>query len=310
MTFVHPEVRAVLDLLAANAGPKIADIPAPMARQMFSMMTQMFEAPAEDVPFADAHFAGPAGLVPVRIYQPVYSTDTPRPVLVYFHGGGWVIGDVNTHHAQMTTMANALGMTIVFPDYRLAPEHPFPAAVDDCLACARWVASSPPEIAHAVSGVAFAGDSAGGNLTAVAAQALTGQINVIGQLLFFPGVDFTAHGGSLEEFGEGHLLTKADMDFFQHAYAPTADLTDIRLSPLKAASLAGQPPAVVMVCGLDPLRDQGRAYAQKLAGDGVRVSFHELPGQIHSCINLRKAIPSAHAHLLAVCADFAAIIAA
>jgi acetyl esterase len=308
MAYVHPEVRTVLDLLAANAGPVMGEVPVADARQMFAMMIQMLERPPEDVPFTDTHFAGPGSDVPVRIYTPHTRTDA-APVLIYYHGGGWVIGSIETHHSQVSTMAQALGCTIVVPDYRLAPEHPFPAAVDDSLACARWVASSPPEIPHAVSGVVFAGESAGGNLSAVAAQALTGSVNVLGQMLLFPGTDFTAQTGSMLEFADGYLLTKANMDYFESCYAPGADLTDVRLSPLKAASLAGQPPALVMTCGLDPLRDQGRAYAQKLIADGVRVSYHELPGQIHSSINLRQAIPSAHAHLLAVCADLKAMLA-
>lgn len=307
MTYVHPEVRTMLDLLAANPGPVLGEIPAETGRQMFEMMVQMLERPPEDMAFHDTRFAGPGGDVPVRIYTP-HTRPEASPVLIYYHGGGWVIGNIKTHHPQVSTMAKALGCTIVFPDYRLAPEHPFPAPLDDALACARWVAGSPAEIPHAVSGVIFAGESAGGNFSAVAAQQLSGEINVLGQMLLFPGTDFTAQTGSMLEFGEGYLLTKANMDYFERCYAPGANLSDPRLSPLKAASLAGQPPALVMTCGLDPLRDQGRAYAQKLIGDGVRVSYHELPGQIHSCINLRQAIPSAHAHLLAVCADLKSML--
>ncbi len=309
MTYIHPEVKAVLDLLGANPSPPMATLGADAGRQMFDMMIQMLDRPAVDVPFADTHFAGPGGAVPVRIYQPIaQTTDAPRPALIYYHGGGWVIGNIKSHHPQVSAMAQALGCTIVMPDYRLAPEHPFPAAVDDSLACARWVAGSPPEIAHKVSGVAFAGESAGGNLSAVAAQALIGDMNVLGQMLLFPGTDFTAHDGSMIEFADGYFLTRETMDYFEACYAKGADFEDVRLSPLKAASLKGQPPALVMTCALDPLRDQGRAYAQKLINDGVRVSYYELAGQIHSSINMRQAIPSAHTHLMKVCADFKTMI--
>jgi acetyl esterase len=308
MTFVHPEVQAVLDLLSSNPSPPMAELGAPMGRQMFDMMIQMLDRPAEDVPFADTHFAGPGGDVPVRIYQPSAQSDTPRPVVIYYHGGGWVIGNIKSHHSQVSAMAKALGCTIVMPEYRLAPEHPFPAAVDDSLACARWVASSPSEIAHKVSGVAFSGESAGGNLSAVAAQALTSELNVLGQLLLFPSTDFTSLEGSMVAFADGYFLTRQTMDYFEKCYASGQDISNVQISPMKASSLAGQPPAIVMTCALDPLRDQGRAYAQKLINDGVRVSYYELAGHIHSSINMRQAIPSAHAHLMTVCADFKIMI--
>jgi acetyl esterase len=308
MRYVHPEVRAVLDMMASTQAPPMSDVPVEMGRQMFATVVQMLDRAAEDVAFTDTVFSHAGISVPVRIYTPQTETDMPRPVMIYYHGGGWVVGSISTHHSQVSTMAKALGCTIVAPEYRLSPEHPFPAAVEDALACARWVANSPLEIPHKVSGIVVAGESAGGNLAAVVAQSLNKELIILGQLLLFPGTDFTAEGGSIVEFADGHFLTKQTMDYFQACYAPNMDVSDPRLSPLKAASLHGQPPAVVMTCGLDPLRDQGRAYAQKLVQHGVRVSYHELPGQIHSSINMRQMIPSAQAHLLDVCADFKTMI--
>jgi acetyl esterase len=304
MAYVHPETAAFLAFLASANSPGLTASGPEAGRLMFEKMAALADRPAPAVAFTDTAFPGPGGTVPVRIYTPL-AHGSDAPVMIYFHGGGWVIGGVKTtHHSLCATMAEVLGMTLVSVDYRLAPEHPFPAAVDDCLAAADWVAGNPSALGHKVSGIALAGDSAGGNLAAVVAHSRAAALPLLGQLLFYPAVDLTATDGSILEFGEGHLLTTADMTYFTASYADGADMAGVRLSPLNADSLAGQPPAVVMTCNLDPLRDQGRAYAARLIGDGVRTSYHDLPGHIHGAMNLRGAVPSAHAHLLAVLGDF------
>ncbi len=309
MTYVHPEVAALLEIINSQPGGGFGPLGAPVARQMFAAMANMFDAPAPALPFTDTHFPGPGGDVPVRIYQP-HGNTAAAPVMIYFHGGGWVIGSVAEYHSVTATMAEALGMTVVSVDYRLSPEHPFPAPMDDCIAAANWVAASPAAIAHPVSGICLSGDSAGGNLTAVVAQACARKLSILGQFLIYPAVDFTDQTGSMLEFAEKHLLTKADMDWFGDCYHGAQDLSDPRLSPLKAASLAGQPPALVMTCSLDPLRDQGRAYACKLIAHGVPTDFQELSGHIHGAVNVRAAVPSAHEHFLAMLARFKRLIGA
>jgi acetyl esterase len=187
----------------------------------------------------------------------------------------------------------------------------FPAAAEDCLAAARWLAASPAEIGHPVTGIVPAGDSAGGNLAAVVSQELTGQLPapILAQWLIYPGLDMTATGGTMAEFAEGYLLTAQTMTWFQdHYLGPDADPLHPWASPLHVPDLAGQPPALVFTCSLDPLRDQGRAYAAKLIAAGVRTIFREAEGQIHGSVTMRAGIPSAHDDLLANLADLRVLV--
>ncbi len=309
MTYTHPEVASLLEILNAQSSPGFGAVGAVAARQMIDTMAHMFERPAPALPTTDTHFAGPAGPVPVRIYKP-HATSAAAPVMIYFHGGGWVIGSLDGYNSVCATMAEGLGMTVVSVDYRLAPEHPFPAAPDDCVAAANWVAGNPEEVGHPVSGICLSGDSAGGNLATVVAQSCMGKLNILGQLLIYPATDFAAQTGSMVSFSSGFLLSKVDMDWFGDCYHGSRDISDPRLSPLQAQTLAGQPPALVMTCALDPLRDQGRAYAAKLIEHGVPTIFREWPGQIHGAVNLRGALPSAHALYLSTLADFKTLIPA
>lgn len=297
---VLADTQAFLDQLKAMAGPKIRDLPADIARQVFSASTMMFEAEAPALAkIENLMVPGPAGNVPVRLYDPAPGADG-GPVLVFFHGGGWVIGDLNTHNSLCAEIAKQLGIRVVSVDYRLAPEHQFPAAYEDSLAVVEWVATSPTVLARSVTGLLVAGDSAGGNLAAVIAQSLKGRanINLMAQFLIYPATDMVGEYESYARYGEGFLLERADMDYFTNAYAPTAEQrADLRASPLRAPDLRGLPPAVIVTCGLDPLLEQGRAYADKLKSAGVPVWYHEAAGQIHGCFNLRKMIPSAQACL-------------
>ena len=295
MPFVRPDVANLLAMLAAQPGPKMEEGDAVSARAMMAMMGQMVEASRPDIAeIKDLSIPGPGGVIPARLYRSSLATD-PAPVLIFYHGGGWVIGNIEVYDSVCAEICRGLDMTVVSVDYRLAPEHVFPAAADDCLAATAWVAGSPAEIGHPVSGLVPAGDSAGGNLAAVVSQVQHGTLPVpiLAQWLIYPGVDMTASTGSMVDFADGYLLTAGTMTWFMDHYLGQQDRAHPRASPLFAESLAGQPPALVYTCSLDPLRDQGRAYAAKLIAAGVRTIFREAEGQIHGSLTLRGAVPSA-----------------
>jgi len=299
MPFVRPDVATLLAMLASAPGPKMEDGTPEAARAMMRMMGSITERPRGDLAHVrDFTIPAPEGhAIPARAYSDV-AAPGPGPVIVYFHGGGWVIGDIETHDSLCAEIARVLGATVVSVDYRLAPEYPFPAASDDAMTAMRWLAATPMAVGHDITGLIPAGDSAGGNLAVVVSQALHGSLAVpiVAQWLIYPGVDLTASGGSMAEFADGHLLTEAGMRWFTEQYMASADLLHAHASPLHA-DLSGQPPAMVFTCGLDPLRDQGRAYAAKLIAAGVDVTYLEAAGQIHGCFTLRGAIPSTQGDL-------------
>ncbi|WP_419815468.1 alpha/beta hydrolase [Glacieibacterium sp.] len=312
MTYIRPDVKILLDMLAAQPGPQMHEGDPATARQMMRMMGQLADARRGELArVEDFTIPSPHGhAIPARLYSAVASP-AAGPVLVFYHGGGWVIGDLETHDPLCAEIARVLGLTVVSVDYRLAPEHPFPAATEDCLTATHWLAGSPAIVGHPVTGLIPAGDSAGGNLAAVITQQQHGQLAVpiIAQWLIYPGVDMTANAGSMQEFAEGYLLSFEGMRWFtQHYMGATPDFTHAYASPLHVASLAGLPPAMVFTCGLDPLRDQGRAYAAKLVQHGVRTVFREAAGQIHGCMNLRGAIPSTNADLHGCLSDLRLLI--
>ena len=248
-----------------------------------------FEVEAREIAIAK-DIAGP---VPLRLYD-ARAERAPGPVLVFLHGGGWVIGDLDTHEPLCIDLAVGLDVPVVAVDYRLAPENPFPAALEDSIEAARWIASNPEELGRTTTGLFIAGDSAGGNLAAVVTVALRDEpapVPVVGQWLIYPAADPCVRYPSYDEFCEGHLLTKGSMDWFEDSYAGPND--DWRYSPLLAGA-AGLPPTFVMTAGLDPIRDQGRAYAARCAEAGVETVYLEVEGTVHGFLNLRKAIPSAN----------------
>ncbi len=311
MPFVRPDVANLLAMLASAPGPKMEQGTPEAARMMMRAMREMTERPRGDLASVrDFTIPSDAGEIPARLYSAVAAPEA-GPVVVFFHGGGWVIGDLETHDPLCAEIARTLQLTVVSVDYRLAPEHRFPAATEDCLAAMRWLAATPRAVGHEVTGLVPAGDSAGGNLAAVVTQHLHGTLPVpiIAQFLLYPAVDMTAADGSMVDFADGYLLTNPGMQWFTAHYMGDApDFLHPYASPLHAASLAGLPPAMVFTCGLDPLRDQGRAYAAKLVAAGVAVSFLEAAGQIHGCMNLRAAIPSAQGDLHACLAALELLI--
>jgi acetyl esterase len=246
--------------------------------------------------------AGPAGALPARLYVPErLPADEPPPLLVYYHGGGWVIGDLDTHDGLCRFLTAAAGVAVLSLDYRLAPEHPFPAAVEDCLAGFTWAAANAAELGADPARIAVGGDSAGANLATVVsmlARDAGGPMPAL-QLLIYPVTDAVGGQRSRELFSGGFLLTKGDMDTFEASYLPPGtDPRDPRVSVLHAPDLSGMPPAYVCTAGFDPLRDEGEAYAQRMREAGVRVALRRHPGLIHSFANETAISRSSRAAML------------
>jgi acetyl esterase len=232
---------------------------------------------------------GHGGTIPARLYLPGgLAPGTPMPLTIFFHGGGWVIGDLDTHDGVCRFLAAAAGTAVLAVDYRLAPEHPFPAAVEDAWAAFAWAVANAAELAIDPARIGVAGDSAGANLSAVVsllARAGGGAMPAM-QLLIYPPTDSAGDLPSRRLFGEGFLLTKGDMDTFEaHYLPPGTDATDPRVSILLAPDLTGLPPAYVATAGFDPLRDEGEAYALRMREAGVQVALRRHPGLIHSFAN-------------------------
>jgi acetyl esterase len=268
--------------------------PLPELRAQLRTMVALMDEPAPDLPrIEDVHIGGPAGQIPARIYAPSVS-GAPLPAVTYFHGGGWVQGDLETHHGLCARLAKHAGALVVAVDYRLAPEHKFPAAVDDCFAAYRWLRTRGLDVGADPGRVAVAGDSAGGNLSAVVSQlaAAGGVALPTCQVLIYPALDFSLETDSHRELADGHVIPRDRVLWYMQQYLTSdADKTDRRASPLRATSLAGQPPAMIVTAGFDPLRDEGRAYGDRLREAGVDVVHREYPGQIHAFVSLTKAIP-------------------
>lgn len=234
---------------------------------------------------------GPAQPIPIRVYWPEIAKNLP--VLVYFHGGGWVIGNLDSVDRTLRALTNASGCVVISVDYRLAPEHRFPAAVEDADAALRYVAEHAREFDIDSNRIAVGGDSAGGNLATVAcilARDRRGPQAVF-QLLVYPLVDYDDNRPSLHEFAQGYFLTRPMIDYFwAHYLAQPADGQHPHASPIKAESLAGLPPAMLITAECDPIRDQGEAYAQRLQEAGVPVSLKRYEGAIHVFFNLAGVV--------------------
>ncbi|MEU9804354.1 alpha/beta hydrolase [Mycobacterium sp. NPDC050853] len=233
---------------------------------------------------------GPAGPIPVRHYRPV--VENTGAVLVFFHGGGWMIGDLDTHDQAVRQTCRDAGVSVLSVDYRLAPEHKAPAGAEDCLAAYLWAVEHAGELGATPDRVAVGGDSAGGNLAAVVSQQArdTGAQLPLLQFLIYPAVDFTVRRPSRDLFAEGFFLTKAAMDMFEGHYldGSEVDKADPRVSPILADNLAGLPPALITTAGFDPLRDEGNEYAEKLRAAGVPVDLRVKGPLIHGFYNMAR----------------------
>jgi acetyl esterase len=296
-------VRALLDQMKAAALPKLWELAPPAARAaMRSRLLNGKETPVGKI--ENLKIPGPAGDIALRVYTPLDAKDALLPGLVFFHGGGFVIGDLDTHDDLCRCLANGSSCRVVAVDYRLAPEHPFPAAVEDCWTAMKWIAEHASDFGIA-GPIAVGGDSAGGNLAAVVAQLAKAEGPKIAfQLLIYP---VTQLGGpempSMAENAKGYFLERESMQWFTRMYCPdAAQRSDPRLSPLIARDLSGLPPAYVATAGFDPLRDEGRAYADKLDAAGVSVTHVNYPGMIHGFFSLRGLIPKAREAVAAAAA--------
>jgi acetyl esterase len=296
---LDPQAEAVLQRVANSKLPQYWQLSAPEARKLYRDTRGVLASPAPDVAHVeDLLMPGPGGAVALRYYRPSGSQrDEPLPVLVFFHGGGWTIGDLDTHDIVCRGLANAGLCAVVSVDYRLAPEHKFPAAVDDATAATHWVHANAARLVLDASRLAVGGDSAGGNLAAAVAITFrdTWAPELKLQLLIYPAVDFTLSTESHRQLAEGYLLTRKSIDWFTANYLRGADdAKDWRASPLFANDHSRLAPAYIFTAGYDPLRDEGHAYADKLHAAGVSVTYECFEGMIHGFIGMGGVIAAAN----------------
>jgi acetyl esterase len=304
---LHPQARALLDLIEQRGVAPMQSLSPVEARLFYRdrrALTQPDAPPMAEV--AELSAEGPHGAIALRLYRPERRSDAPAPlpVLVYFHGGGWTIGDLDTHDVLCRELANASRCAVVSVDYRMGPEHRFPAAVDDCLAATRWVRREAQALGLDASRLAVGGDSAGGNLAAVVAIAArdSGTLPICYQLLIYPATDMRRGHASHTSNATGYLLERETISYYHDNYIddPAHDL-DWRASPLLCDDLSRLPPALVLTAGFDPLRDEGLEYADALVAAGNRATYVCFERQIHGFITMGRVLEEAHA-AVALCA--------
>ncbi|MDZ4739588.1 MAG: alpha/beta hydrolase [Alphaproteobacteria bacterium] len=290
-------VKGLLDQMAADPAPKLWELPAAQGREVYRAMAQMLEPP--DIAIGKCEnlsIPGPGGQIKLRIYSPVAGGGDALPAVVFFHGGGWVIGDLDTHDALCRRIANEASARVVAVDYRLAPEHKFPAAAEDAFAATQWIEANATTLGIDPNCIAVAGDSAGGNLAAVVCQMAKqkGGPQIVIQLLIYPVTQLRANTVSMTALAEGYFLEKQTMDWFFDQYVPSdIDISDWRISPLAAKDVSGLPRAYIVTAGFDPLKDEGKAYADKLNLAGVAAFHIEYPTMVHGFFNMSGVLPTA-----------------
>ncbi len=301
---LHPETRALLDLMTERGVPPTHTLSPADARRLYRDRRAFTQPdPIGMAEVSDLVADGPCGAIPLRLYRPLAARSgegAALPVLVYFHGGGWVIGDLDTHDTLCRDLADGAGCAVVAVDYRMGPEHRFPAAVDDAFAALRWVHAQAGGLGLDASRIAVGGDSAGGNLAAVVSlMARDGEragdaLHVVFQLLIYPATDMRRGHPSHTTNGQGYLLTRDTMAYFHDHYIadPRQDM-DWRASPLLAPDLSGLPRALVITAGYDPLRDEGLDYARALTAGGNRAACVCFERQIHGFITMGRVIDEA-----------------
>ncbi|RZL97720.1 MAG: alpha/beta hydrolase [Variovorax sp.] len=302
---LHPQARALLDLIEERGLPATHTLTPAEARSVYRDRRRFTQPDAPEVDEVRERQAdGPHGAIALRFYRPLGSGAAVLPVLVYFHGGGWTIGDLDTHDTLCRELANGSGCAVVAVDYRMGPEHRFPAAIDDALAATRWVRREAATLGVDADRLAVGGDSAGGNLAAVVALAArdAGDPPIAFQLLIYPATDMRRGHPSHVRNGRGYLLTRESIAYYHDHYIddPRHDL-DWRASPLLASDFAGLPPALVITAGHDPLVDEGADYARRLSEAGNRVSYVCFERQIHGFITMGRVLDEAHT-AVALCA--------
>ena len=290
---LDPQARALIDLMIQRQVPPVHTLPVAQARQMY-LERRSLTQPEPPVIGAVRDLQTDGG-IPLRLYRPV--GDGIKPVLVYFHGGGWTIGDLETHDVLCRQLCAAAGVAVVSVHYRLAPEARFPAAVDDCLAATRWVQQQAMALGLDVARLAVGGDSAGGNLAAVVCLLMrdAGDVPPAFQLLIYPATDQRAIAPSHTSNAQGYLLTRDSIAYYWGHYGgPGGDASDWRASPLLAPDHAHLPPALVLTAGYDPLRDEGLQYADALSAAGNRVQYVCFERQVHGFITMGRVLDEAN----------------
>lgn len=305
---LHPQARALIDLLEERGVPAMHTLSPIESRRLYRERRHLVQPDPPQVAQVESLSAlAPHGAIPLRLYRPLLAArGTPRalPALIYFHGGGWVIGDLDTHDTLCRELANGAGIVVISVDYRMGPEHRFPAAVDDCIAATQWVHAQAAALGVDANRIAVGGDSAGGNLaTVVALHARdSGDLPLAYQLLIYPSTDMRRIAPSHTRNGQGYLLTSDTIAYFQGHYLPDAALElDRRASPLLHPDLSRLPPALVLTAGYDPLRDEGIEYAQALSLAGNRATHIGFERQIHGFILMGRVIDEAN-EAVAICA--------
>jgi acetyl esterase len=266
--------------MLALGGPAAHEVPVDQARAGHEAETRELSGPGEEVAeVRDVTIDASCGGIPVRVYRP--EGEGPLPVVAYIHGGGWVVGTIESFDTVVRALANASGAIVASVDYRLAPEHPFPAGLEDCLCAVRWLKAHAAEMGGDPERMAIAGDSAGGNLATIVARRLRGEIELRMQALIYPATDAGCNTRSYREYGVEHGLTAASMQRFWNLYLDGADGLDPDASPLRSSDLEGCPPALVLTAECDPLRDEGEAYAAALRDAGVPCESRRVAGTVH-----------------------------
>ena len=295
---LDPQAKVLMDIVARAAAPAFHTLDVAKARDETRKLHACFspEAPAV-ASVREVEIPRKGGVIPARNYLPVGSTaKSALPLLVFFHGGGWTVGDLDSYDPLCRALANDAGCAVLSVDYRLAPEHPFPAAVDDAYTATSWASRHAHDLGADAARIAVGGDSAGGNLAAVTAILARdrGAPALVFQLLVYPATDQGSERPSWQQFGRGYLLELESIRFFQNKYLRHArDYDDWRASPLLRQDMAGLPPALVITAGFDPLLDDCVAYAQHLRAAGVEVEYRCFDGMVHGFLTLGKMFSAA-----------------
>jgi acetyl esterase len=310
---LHPQAKALLALIEERGLPPMQSLPPVEARLFYRdrrTLTQPEPPPVAEI--TEHSVEGPHGAIALRLYRPTRRSDDPAamPVLVYFHGGGWTIGDLDTHDVLCRQLANGSRCAVVSVDYRMGPEHRFPAAVDDSLAATYWVRRHAEALGLDPASLAVGGDSAGGNLAAVVALLArdAGDLPIAYQLLIYPATDMRCGHPSHAANGKGYLLETPTIDYFRGNYIEEAHWLDWRASPLLRDDLTNLPPALVLTAGFDPLRDEGLAYANALAAAGSRATYICFERQIHGFITMGKVLDEANTAVAMCAAELARVL--
>lgn len=294
---LDPDAAAVLAAFRAAGRPPYETLTPAEAREMYLAARPVSQPEPPLIASAEAlSIPGPAGDIPARIYTPLTlrQSDGLSPCLVFFHGGGWVIGNLDSHDVVCRTLADEGQLIVISVDYRLAPEHKFPAAVDDAIAATEWISSNARQLGVDASRLIVGGDSAGGNLAAVVAlHAREAGLKLAGQVLIYPATDFAMTHPSHSEPETSALLTHTVIRWFRDHYLGASDGEHWKASPARATLLSGLPPAFVLTAGADPLRDEGDEYAARLGDAGVAIDHTIYLGQFHGFITMGKILPKA-----------------